>query len=82
MTARATPWTWGDAEAASAVRAIVTQTGDPRWRQLEWAWFPRLEMLYDGRNSLADMAPPAGVGYAGVGVRGRPAEDASVPARG
>src|SRR5437763_15923267 len=36
----ATPWTWG--ERSNAV-AIVTQTGDPRWRELDFhSWFPDL----------------------------------------
>jgi hypothetical protein len=50
------------------VRAIVTQTGDPRWRDLDWAWFPELAIVYDGRNSLGGMAPPPGASIVGVGV--------------
>ena len=70
----AEPWTWG---APAQVRAIVTQTGDPRWRRLDWAWFPELAIVYDGRNSLRDLALPATVTYRGIGLPPRPR---SVPA--
>ena len=68
----ATPWTWG--EPAPDVRAIVTQTADPLWDQLDLAWFPSLAMVYDGRNSLGGLAAglPASVGFQGVGTAGRP----------
>jgi UDP-N-acetyl-D-mannosaminuronate dehydrogenase len=68
----ATPWPWG--ELAPGVRAIVTQTADPLWRELDPDWFPNLAMVYDGRNSLADLgaALPASVGFQGVGTGGRP----------
>ena len=68
----ATPWTWG--EPAPDVRAIVTQTADPLWDQLDMAWFPSLAMIYDGRNSLGGLAAglPASVGFQGVGTAGRP----------
>lgn len=61
----AEPYPWG---ATADVRAIVTQTGDARWRKLDIAWFPDLELLVDGRNSLAGHALPAGVAYRGIGV--------------
>ena len=64
----ATPWTWAD--PATGVRAIVTQTADPAWGRLEPAWFPALELVFDGRNSLRDLPLPVGVAYQGVGQRG------------
>jgi nucleotide sugar dehydrogenase len=72
-TARyATPWTWG---TPGPFRAIVTQTADPAFRRLDPAWFPDLELLFDGRDSLRDLALPDGVAYWGIGVpaRRRPA---------
>ncbi len=63
----AEPYAWG---ATADVRAIVTQTGDPRWRELDAAWFPGLLLLVDGRNSLSELTLPAGVAYRGIGVRG------------
>ena len=62
----ATPWHWGD---ASPVRALVTQTADAHFRNLDFSWFPDLELLYDGRNSLRTLALPDGVEYHGVGVQ-------------
>jgi len=64
----ATPYAWG---SASDARAIVTQTGDPRWRRLDPAWFPRLGILVDGRNTLAELPLPIGVRYRGIGVPSR-----------
>lgn len=64
----AEPWAWG---SPANVRAIVTQTGDPRWRALEWGWFPDLVIVYDGRNSLTEVTPPAGASIVGVGVPSR-----------
>ncbi len=68
----ATPWAWGD--PAPGVKGIVTQTADPLWGQLDPAWFPGLEMIYDGRNSLGGLAAtlPASIGFQGVGAPGRP----------
>jgi nucleotide sugar dehydrogenase len=63
----ATPWSWAE---ATDVVAIVTQTGDPRWRDIDWAWFPRLEILLDGRNSMRDVNLPSGVAYQGIGMAG------------
>lgn len=61
-------WTWGT--AVPEVRAIVTQTADPAWSGLDPAWFPKLGLVFDGRNSLAALVPdlPTGVAYHGVGV--------------
>ena len=64
----AEPWTWG---SKSDARAIVSQTGDPRWRTLDPAWFPDLAILVDGRNSLSDLRLPADVVYRGIGVSAR-----------
>ena len=61
----AEPYAWG---SSSDVRAIVTQTGDPRWRTLDAAWFPDLVILVDGRNTLSGLALPAGARYRGIGV--------------
>jgi UDP-N-acetyl-D-mannosaminuronic acid dehydrogenase len=70
----ATPWTWGD---AGPFRAIVTQTADPLFNRLDPAWFPDLEVVFDGRDSLRDMALPETVTYRGIGV---PPRLRSVPA--
>jgi hypothetical protein len=50
--------------------AIVTQTADPAWLDLDPAWFPDLRVVYDGRNSLSTVVGRlgAGVAYRGVGV--------------
>jgi nucleotide sugar dehydrogenase len=64
----AEPYAWG---ATADVRAIVTQTGDARWRDLDPSWFPGLAILVDGRNSLSGLALPAGVAYRGIGVPAR-----------
>ena len=45
----ARPWTWG---TSSDARAIVVQTADPIFGRLDMGWFPFLEVLLDGRNSL------------------------------
>ncbi len=65
----AVPWAWGS--AAPSVRAIVTQTGDPQWSSLDAGWFPALEVLVDGRNSLRGLSVPESVAYHGVGVPAR-----------
>jgi hypothetical protein len=46
----------------------VTQTGDPQFCTLDFAAFPNLAVLFDGRNSLRGLELPAGVAYHGVGV--------------
>jgi nucleotide sugar dehydrogenase len=66
----ATPWTWG---VPGPYRAIVTQTADPQFGTLETAWFPELELLFDGRDSLRELALPETVAYRGIGVPARPA---------
>jgi nucleotide sugar dehydrogenase len=66
VRAGAEPWDWG---TPSDARVIVTQTGDPRFRDLDFSWFPELELVFDGRNSLRGVALPAGVAYHGVGVQ-------------
>ena len=61
----ANPWTWGE---SAPFRAIVTQTADPLFGRLEPSWFPDLEVLFDGRDSLRDLALPPTVAYRGIGV--------------
>ena len=68
----ATPWAWG---APGPFRAIVTQTGDPQFGALDAAWFPALEVVYDGRNSIRTLALPPGVTYVGVGVQAATRDD-------
>ena len=63
----ATAWHWG--ESRPAVRAIVTHTADPAWAGLDPAWFPGLDLVLDGRNSLRELALPEGVTYQGIGQR-------------
>ncbi len=46
----------------------MTQTADPRFRTLDFGWFPQLEVVFDGRNGLRGVDLPAGVAYHGVGV--------------
>jgi nucleotide sugar dehydrogenase len=58
-------WTWGT--ASDVVRGIVTQTGDPRWNDLDAAWFPELRAVLDGRNSLDPLEFPEGVARRGIG---------------
>ncbi|HEY2887316.1 MAG TPA: nucleotide sugar dehydrogenase [Candidatus Limnocylindrales bacterium] len=61
----ATPYHWG---TPSDARAIVTQTADPLFKGLDFELFPAAEVLFDGRNSLRDIALPGRVAYHGVGV--------------
>lgn len=61
----AAPYRWGE---PSDALAIVTQTADPRFATLDLGCFPRLRVLYDGRNSLRSLTLPRGVAYHGVGV--------------
>jgi hypothetical protein len=69
---------------AKGERADVTETGTIDGHDharhlggdLDPAWFPDLQVVYDGRNSLAELVAklPARVAYRGVGVPdGRPA---------
>ena len=62
----ARPWTWGE---PGPFRAIVTQTADRRYAQLDPTWFPELAVVYDGRNSLCALELPSGIAYVGVGVQ-------------
>jgi nucleotide sugar dehydrogenase len=71
-------WTWGE---SGPFRAILTQTADPVFRSLDAAWFPELEVLFDGRDSLSDLPLPPTVTYRGIGVPARPrAQPADVAA--
>jgi nucleotide sugar dehydrogenase len=63
----AAPYRWGE---PSDAQAIVTQTADPIWRTLDVRSFPDLELVFDGRNSLADLTLPEHVAFLGVGVPG------------
>jgi nucleotide sugar dehydrogenase len=67
----AVPWAWSS--AAPDVRAIVTQTADPAFAALDAAWFPNLEVVLDGRNSLRELTLPGDVVYHGIGVPRRAA---------
>jgi nucleotide sugar dehydrogenase len=62
----ARPYSWGE---AAPFRAIVTQTGDALWRSIDFALFPELRVLLDGRNSVRDVDLPATVRYIGIGVQ-------------
>ncbi len=57
-------WHWGEAAPA---QAIVVQTGAAEFRALDHAAFPELRVVYDGRNTLRDVARPERVRYVGVG---------------
>jgi nucleotide sugar dehydrogenase len=73
----ATPWAWGE---TGPFRAIVTQTGDPRFSTLDPGWFPELEVVFDGRDSLRALALPDGVAYRGIGVPPRSRQMVAQPA--
>jgi nucleotide sugar dehydrogenase len=73
----ASAYEWG---ASSPARAIVTQTADPAWNSLDFALFPDLALVYDGRNSLRSATLPEGVAYRAVGVP-RPSSAAAMSAR-
>jgi nucleotide sugar dehydrogenase len=62
----ARPYLWGE---GASFRAIVTQTGDALWRSIDFALFPELRVLLDGRNSVRDVDLPATVRYIGIGVQ-------------
>jgi nucleotide sugar dehydrogenase len=62
----ATPYHWGE---TADIRAIVTQTEDGLWEKLDFGRFPRLEVLFDGRNSLRGIDLPPGIAYFGIGVQ-------------
>jgi nucleotide sugar dehydrogenase len=61
----AEPWRWGS--TAPGIRAIVSQTADPRWLALDPSWFPDLSVVVDGRNSLDDLALPKSIRRRGIG---------------
>jgi nucleotide sugar dehydrogenase len=61
----AEPWAWG--ASSPDVRAIVTQTADPRWNDLDPDWLPSLEVVLDGRNSLDGLQLPEAVYRRGIG---------------
>ena len=65
----ATPWTWA---TSAPFRVIVTQTGDPLFKGIDPAWFADLEVVFDGRDSLRDLALPPTVAYRGIGLPPRP----------
>ena len=75
----ASPWRWGTTTDA---RAIVTQTADGAFSRLDAAWFPSLEIILDGRNSLRDLAVPPGVRVLGVGVPSRAGAPPAAGSRG
>ena len=62
----ATPYRWGQ---PAPLRAIVTQTADRLWSEIDFSLFPELEVILDGRNSLRGVDLPAGVHYLGIGVQ-------------
>jgi nucleotide sugar dehydrogenase len=72
----ATPYHWGD---AAPFRAIVTQTGDKLWRTLDFSLFGKLEVLFDGRNSLREIELPDSVHYFGIGVQAATRRRATAP---
>jgi nucleotide sugar dehydrogenase len=59
---------WGE---PGPFRAIVTQTADPLFAALDPGLFPDLAVVFDGRDSLRDLALPETVAYRGIGVPGR-----------
>jgi nucleotide sugar dehydrogenase len=65
----ASPWRWG---TPGPFRVLVTQTADPAFAALDFAWLPDLELVFDGRNSLRAVPLPASVSYRGIGVPPRP----------
>ena len=74
----AAAYRWGD---GGPFRAIVTQTADPLFRTLDFAAFPELSVVFDGRNSLRDLAFPPTVAYRGVGVQAAARDTADVAGR-
>lgn len=59
-------WTWG--APMDGIHGLVSQTADARFSALDLAWFPDLEVVVDGRNSLREIDLPAGIAYHGFGV--------------
>jgi hypothetical protein len=62
----AKPYKWGQ---PAPFRAIVTQTADKLWTQIDFSLFPQLELILDGRNSLRGIDLPENVRYVGIGVQ-------------
>jgi nucleotide sugar dehydrogenase len=61
----AATYKWGETSEATV---IIVQTDDPKWAELDPKWFPRLSVVFDGRNALRHRRWPAGVRYLGVGL--------------
>jgi nucleotide sugar dehydrogenase len=74
----AAPWAWG---TSSDARAIVVQTADPAFQGLDPAWFPALDVVLDGRNSLGDPTFPDRVRFLGIGRQRRQGRRPDVGAR-
>jgi nucleotide sugar dehydrogenase len=72
----AIPYRWGE---PGPFRAVVTQTADKLWETLDFARFPQLEMVVDGRNSLRAVDLPDGVAYMGIGVQAATRRRAAAP---
>ena len=72
----AKPYHWGE---PAPFRAIVTQTGDKLWQSLDFSLFPKIEVLFDGRNSLREIDLPASVRYFGIGVQAATRRRAATP---
>jgi len=64
----ASPWEWA---TPSDARAVVVQTAEPQFRELDLDWLPSIEVLFDGRNSLRDQSYPAELRVLGVGIPAR-----------
>lgn len=60
----ADPWTWGRPDDA---RAIVTQTADAAFREIDLSWFPDLRVVLDGRAGLGDVELPPRARLLGIG---------------
>ena len=61
----AAPWSWG---TLSDAVAIVAQTADRAFRELDPAWLAGLRVVLDGRNGLHDVAWPDHVRVLGIGI--------------
>jgi hypothetical protein len=72
----ATAYRWGE---VGPFRAIVAQTADPLFANLDPGLFPDLAVVFDGRDSLRALDLPATVAYRGIGLPGR-ARTAPAPA--